>query len=70
MDLVEPNFRVHELTALEIASRFPGDRELRAAVYLARQVLQPIRNEFGQLSPNSVFRSQALELQGLRGSVA
>ncbi|MCC2869030.1 D-Ala-D-Ala carboxypeptidase family metallohydrolase [Candidatus Accumulibacter phosphatis] len=67
MDLIAPNFRVYELTASEIASRlrvdnrFPGDRELRAAVNLARRVLQPIRNEFGRLSPNSVFRSQALE---------
>jgi hypothetical protein len=67
MDLVAPNFRVYELTRSETASRlridnaFPGDRELRASVYLAREVLQRIRDAFGSFSPNSVFRSQALE---------
>lgn len=67
MDLVAPNFRVHELTRSETASRlgidnaFPGDHELRAAVHLARNVLQPIRDAFGGFSPNSVFRGQALE---------
>jgi hypothetical protein len=66
-DLIAPNFRVYELTRSELASRlgvdnaFPGDRELRAAVNLARQVLQPIRKAFGAFTPNSVFRSQALE---------
>lgn len=66
-DLIAPNFKVYELTRSELASRlrianaFPGDAELRAAVHLARNVLQPIRNEFGRFSPNSVFRSQALE---------
>ncbi len=66
-DLIAPNFRVYELTRSELASRlgvdnaFPTDRELRAAVYLARKVLQPIRKEFGGYTPNSVFRSQALE---------
>jgi hypothetical protein len=66
-DLIAPNFRVYELTRSEIASRlgidnsFPGERELRAAVYLARKVLQVIRREFGPFTPNSVFRSQALE---------
>lgn len=66
-DLIAPNFRVYELTRSELASRqgvdnsFPGDRELRAAVNLARKVLQPLRNAFGAFTPNSVFRSQALE---------
>ena len=66
-DLIAPNFRVYELTRSELASRlgidnsFPGERELRAAVYLARKVLQVIRKEFGPFTPNSVFRSQALE---------
>lgn len=66
-DLIAPNFRVYELTKSETASRlgvnnaFPGDQELRAAIYLARQVLQPIREAFGSFTPNSVFRSQALE---------
>ncbi|MDP2833153.1 MAG: D-Ala-D-Ala carboxypeptidase family metallohydrolase [Pseudomonadota bacterium] len=66
-DFIAPNFRLHELTRSEIASRlgvdnaFPGDRELRAAVHLARKVLQPLRDTFGGFTPNSVFRSQALE---------
>jgi hypothetical protein len=66
-DLIAPNFRVYELTKSETASRlginnaFPGDNEFRAAIYLARQVLQPIRDAFGRFTPNSVFRSQALE---------
>lgn len=66
-DLIAPNFRLYELTRSELASRlgvdnaFPSDRELRAAVHLARAVLQPIRNAHGGFTPNSVFRSQALE---------
>jgi hypothetical protein len=44
-----------------VNNSFPSDRELRAAVNLARRVLQPIRNAFGPFTPNSVFRSQALE---------
>jgi hypothetical protein len=66
-DLVAPNFRVYELTRSETAVRqridngFAGDEDLRCAVHLARTVLQPIRDRFGSFSPNSVFRSQALE---------
>lgn len=66
-DLIAPNFKVYELTVSELASRqgipndFTSDAELRAAVHLARAVLQPIRDAFGRFSPNSVFRSQALE---------
>jgi hypothetical protein len=66
-DTIAPNFRVYELTRSELASRMgvdnalPGDTELRAAVNLARKVLQPIRDSFGSFTPNSVFRSQALE---------
>lgn len=66
-DQIAPNFRLYELTRSELASRlgvdnaFPGDREFRAAVYLARKVLQPIRDTFGGFTPNSVFRGQALE---------
>lgn len=67
LDLIAPNFRVYELTRSETASRlridndFTTDDELRAAVNLAREVLQPIRNFFGSFTPNSVFRGQALE---------
>ena len=61
---IAPNFRVYELTKSELASRlgvdnrFPSDRELRAAVLLARHVLQRLRDTFGNLTPNSVFRGQ------------
>jgi hypothetical protein len=66
-DLIAPNFRFYELTLSELASRlgvnnsFPGDREMRAAVHLARNVLQPIRKHYGSFTPNSVFRGQELE---------
>lgn len=65
--LVAPNFRVYELTRSDLASRrnidnsFQSDAELRAAVHLARHVLQPVRTAFGPFTPNSVYRSQALE---------
>lgn len=66
-DLVAPNFRVYELTRSETADRqridngFASDDELRSAVLLARQVLQPIRDAFGAFAPNSVYRGQRLE---------
>lgn len=66
-DLIAPNFRFHEITVSEIAvrrgidNRIDSDEKLRAAVHLARQVLQPLRDTFGPFAPNSVFRSQALE---------
>ena len=66
-DLVAPNFRLYELTKSEIAARqgidnsFASDRHLQSAVHLAREVLQPIRNAFGPITPNSVYRGQALE---------
>lgn len=66
-DLIATNFYVYELTRSELANRlgvdntFASDSELRAAVYLARKVLQPIRDAFGSFTPNSVYRSQALE---------
>lgn len=66
-DLIAPNFHLYELTRSELAARlgvennFASDRELRAAVHLAREVLQRLRDEFGAFTPNSVYRSQALE---------
>lgn len=66
-DRIARDFRIYELTRSETAERqripnaFASDEDLRCAVYLARTVLQPIRDEFGRFSPNSVFRSQALE---------
>lgn len=66
-DRIASDFRIYELTRSETADRhriangFGSDEELRAAVFLARTVLQPIRDAFGSFSPNSVFRGQALE---------
>jgi hypothetical protein len=66
-DLIAPNFHLYELTRSELAARlgvdndFASDRELRAAVHLAREVLQRLRDAFGPFTPNSVYRSQALE---------
>lgn len=67
MTLIAPNFRAYELTRSELAARlgidngFANDGELRAAIHLARQVLQTIREKFGSFSPNSVYRGQKLE---------
>lgn len=64
---IAPNFLVYELTRSELADRrgidnhFASDQELRAAIHLAREVLQPIRNKFGSFTPNSVFRGHPLE---------
>jgi hypothetical protein len=66
-DRISPHFRLYELTRSDIASRqgiandFPGDAELHAAINLAREILEPVRAQFGAFTPNSVFRSQALE---------
>ena len=65
--LIAPNFRMYELTKSDLAARlgidngFTSEAHLRAAIHLARQVLQPIRDAFGSFSPNSVYRSQKLE---------
>jgi len=64
---VTRNFRLFELSKSELADRnqidnhFPDEDTLRAAVYLCRTVMQPVRDAFGSYTPNSVFRSQALE---------
>jgi hypothetical protein len=64
---VTKNFLFYELTKSELASRqgilnsFFSAAELRCAVYLCRNVLQPVRERFGRYTPNSVYRSQALE---------
>ena len=66
-DQVSGNFKFYELTASETAERLAIDNrfsrvaEVRAAVHLCRNVLQPIRDKFGRFSPNSVFRGQDLE---------
>jgi hypothetical protein len=65
--LIAPNFRLYELTKSDLAARlgidngFVSEGELRAAIHLARNVLQAIRDTFGSFSPNSVYRSQRLE---------
>ncbi|MBS1144874.1 MAG: hypothetical protein H6R14_2280 [Proteobacteria bacterium] len=64
---ISPNFLIYELTRSELADRrgipnhFASDQELRAAIHLAREVLQPIRDKFGSFTPNSVFRGHPLE---------
>ncbi len=66
-DRIAKHFRLYELTVSETAdrqridNRIASDAVLRSAVHLARQVLDPIREAFGSFSPNSVYRSQALE---------
>ncbi len=44
-----------------IANRFESREQLEAAVHLCRNVMQPVRDHFGSLEVNSVYRSQALE---------
>ncbi len=67
LDKIAPDFRAYELTRSDLAERweidnqFSSQEELMAAVYLVRKTLQPIRNEFGPLTPKSVYRSQALD---------
>ena len=66
-DRVAEFFKVYELTLSETAdrqridNRIADDAVLRSAVFLARQVLDPIRRAFGSFKPNSVYRSQELE---------
>ena len=66
-DRIAPNFRVYELVRSDLAERlgldnsFPGTEELRNAVHLTRKVLQPLRQQFGPLTPHSVYRSQDLD---------
>jgi hypothetical protein len=66
-DRISPNFRFYELTRSETAARrnidntFDALDSLQAAVFLCRHVLQPVRDQFGRFSPNSVYRSQELE---------
>jgi Peptidase M15 len=66
-DRVAKHFKLYELSISELAdrqridNRIADDTVLRSAVHLARQVLDPIREAFGSFTPNSVFRSQALE---------
>lgn len=73
--LIAPNFRIYELNRSELASRrgianaFENAAHLQAAIHLARRVLQPVRDAFGAFTPNSVYRSQALE-RALKGKPA
>lgn len=66
-DHIAPDFRAYELTRFEVAdrlgidNRLPDDATLRAAVRVAREVMQPIRAAQGRYSPISLYRSQTLE---------
>ena len=74
-DYVSTNFTVRELVRSELATRlnlpnwFQSNDELRNAVRVCREVLQPIRDRFWPFTPNSVYRSQALERK-LKGKPA
>jgi hypothetical protein len=65
--LIAPHFKLYELSVSETAVRQGIDNclttqaDLHAAIHLAREVLEPIRDAFGGFSPNSVYRSQSLE---------
>ena len=67
MDKVSEHFCLYELTKSSTATRrgidngFASVDELRCAVYLCREIMEPVRERFGAFSPNSVYRSQALE---------
>ncbi len=67
LDKIAPDFRAYELTRSDLAERWriknemTDKQQLMAAVYLVREALQPIRNEFGPLTPRSMFRSQELD---------
>lgn len=66
-DRISENFYLRELVKSDLAIRrginnwFRTDSQVQSAVYLCRKVLQPLRDEFGAFTPNSVYRSQALE---------
>ena len=66
-DLVSPHFKFYELSKSELGARlgidnsFPGATAARAAVFLCRNVMEAVRQQFGSYSPNSVFRCQDLE---------
>lgn len=74
-DRVSTNFTVCELVRSELATRlklhnwFQSDDELRNAIRVCREVLQPVRARFWPFTPNSVYRSQALERK-LKGKPA
>lgn len=61
-DLVSPNFTVGELLRTDWTGNnwFQSDECLRSAVFLARTVLQPLRDTFGPFTPNSVYRCPEL----------
>lgn len=66
-DKISENFTLHELVRSDIATRrgiknqFVTDKQLQNAVYLCRNILEPIRINFGSFTPNSVYRSHAVE---------
>lgn len=66
-DWISRNFQRWELNTSDLAARrgidnrFATADELRSAVHLCREIMQPVREKFGRYSPNSVYRSQALE---------
>lgn len=66
-DRISCNFQFYELIKSETATRHNitnmpvYDGATQNLVYLCRNVLQPVRDHFGPISPNSVYRCQQLE---------
>ena len=66
-DRIARHFSLWELSKSDVAqrhgidNRIVDDATLRAAINLARTVMDPIRIAHGPFIPNSVFRTQALE---------
>ena len=66
-EYISKNFQLHELVRSEIAARRGIDNSITNLEYLhnairtARRILQPIRDAFGPITPNSVYRCQELE---------
>jgi hypothetical protein len=64
---ISRHFFLHQLTRSEVASRqgiandLSDPLHLRAAIHLARNVLDRVWDQYGPFTPNSVYRSQALE---------
>ena len=64
---ISENFKLYELTRSKTADRFninnsiPSDHILKSAVYLTKNILQPVRDHFGKFTPNSVYRSNELD---------
>jgi len=56
-----PNFTLEELTVTSTGLRNnPNPAQIKCLTQLAKHILEPIRAKFGAFSPNSAFRSVAV----------